>query len=291
MSELRDFIYLDVERVRSFVAQAGGGVPTERTGGHQHEGGGQVAAEGGIPFLAKIEGQADYRYVRSSTETRSVQDAIFDEFVSRVRPLEVSNASSWPDNHSAPDGQLVLVHGHIKLIDYETSLEALRAFPKVMTAYAKFNAASSAKTGAGRSPMPTGGPSRAQADSLGPIVEGIAKIVGSNLSDFVRVKVVRDIQGPAEAFVGDGHRDSFRYSSALLTTLYPGGVAAGWHCVGIVHRASDSTLQAPLATETMSDMLEMLIDQMHDVEAFRQAASPPAIAITPLAIYRPLGHG
>jgi hypothetical protein len=290
MTQPRDFIYLDIERVRSFVAQASGGVPTERTGAGQHEGGGQVSAGGGLPFVAKIEGQADYRYVRSSTETRSVQDAIFEEFVTLFHPLEISSNTPWPDEHAAPDGQLVLVNGYIKLIDYDSSLEALRAFPKLMTAYSKFSRAGSSKPGAGPAAITAGGVLKAQADALGPMVEGIAKMVGSNLSDFVRVKVVRNIERPAEAIVGDGHRDSFRYSSAILTTLYPGGLAAGWHCVGMVHRPTDAPLPAPGAAETMADMLEGLLDQMHGLEAFRQAAQPPAIAITPLAIYRLLVH-
>src|SRR6202171_6012120 len=80
MGDVRDFIFLDIERIRSFVAQGGGGVPTERSGGHEHQTGGQASAEGGLPFgLAHIQGQTDYHYVRSATETKSVQDAIFNE--------------------------------------------------------------------------------------------------------------------------------------------------------------------------------------------------------------------
>jgi len=60
MAESRDFVYLDVERVRSCVAQAGGGVPMERTGSREHEVGGKTSIAGGIPLLARVEGHADY---------------------------------------------------------------------------------------------------------------------------------------------------------------------------------------------------------------------------------------
>lgn len=293
VGDIRDFVYLDVERVRSFVAQTRGGVPTERTSGDEHQAGAETSAAGGIPWIAKIEGQADYHYVRSATETRSVQDAIFEEFVSSCRPLDVSALESWPDLAAAKDGQLVSAHGHIKFVDYQTSLDALRAFPKMIAAYQRFSSGTSTAPTALKSQqlVKAGSPTKAQADTIGPIIESMSKLVGTNLSDFVRVKVVPDINRPAEALVGDGHRSLFRYHSAILTALYPGGTAEGWHCVGIVHRPTASSLAGAQGNETMGDMLESLLDQMGGLEAFRQAARPPAIAITPLAIYRTLVHG
>ncbi len=51
--DIRDFIYLDVERVRSIVAQRAGGLPGERTQQSGHNVGGTVSAEGGIPMITK----------------------------------------------------------------------------------------------------------------------------------------------------------------------------------------------------------------------------------------------
>ncbi len=41
----------------------------------------------------------------------------------------------------------------------------------------------------------------------------------------------------------------------------------------------------------MGEMLESLLDQMHALEVFQQAAVAPAIAMTPLALYRSLHSG
>jgi hypothetical protein len=288
-NELRDFIYLDVERIRSYVAQKSGGVPTERSQGAEHQAGGQGSASGGIPLVASLKGQVDYRYVRTASETSSVQDAIFSDFMQAYHPLNIS-ASRWPDASAAPDGQLVLVSGAIKLIDYQTSLETLRAFPKVVAAFNKFTKAVAHGVTGNQAPRQaaTTTQSTAQLDSLSPVVELMSKAVGTNLTDFVRVKVVPDIERPGQAFIGDGHRDNFRYSSAVLTSLYPSGIADGWHCVGVVHRPGSSELPASAGRETMGDMLEFLLDTMGGLDAFRQAAKPPAIAITPLAVYRRL---
>jgi hypothetical protein len=292
MTEIRDFIFLDVERIRSFVAQLAGGFPTERSGGTEHEAGGQASAGGGIPLLMKVEGQVDYRWVRSETETRSVQDAIFEEFLKGCPPLDVASLGTWPDADLAPDGQVILVRGLTKLIDYESALEALRAFPRVMSAYQRFLTSSSSQPSRGRgqaSPL-QGGPAKGQIEALTPLIDGMSKLVGTNLSDFVRVKVVPDLKHPQQAFVGDGHRDSFRYPSAMLTTLYPRGLAAGWTCVGLVHRAASQSAPERREPTTVGDMLESLLDQMNGLEAFRQTARPPEISFTPLAIFRGLFH-
>lgn len=295
VADVRDFIYLDVERIRSFVAQGRGGVPTERSDAHEHQAGGQAEASGGIPLFAKVGGQADYHYVRSATETRSVQDAIFEEFVTACPPREYSDDPSWSSSTSLlPDGQLISVRGYVKLIDYQASLEALRAFPKILPAFERFSKATSMSTapsGGKQGFVSNGMPSKSQLDVLAPIIDGMSKLAGANFGEFVRIKVVPDLARPKEAFVGDGHRDYFRYPSTILTTLYPGGLAAGWVCVGIVHRPSGESLLASQTQQTMGDMLEYLLDQMGDLAAFRQAARPPEVALTPLAIYRLLVHG
>ena len=79
---IRDFIYLDVERVRSFVAQLKEGLPSERTREAEHEAGGKAAAEAGLPLITKGSGEINYHYLRSHSETSSLHDFIFEELYS-----------------------------------------------------------------------------------------------------------------------------------------------------------------------------------------------------------------
>ena len=293
MADIHDFIFLDIERVRSFVAQASGGVPTERSQQQERDAGGHASAAGGVPFFARIEGQAVYHFVRTATETRSVQDAIFREFVTTCPPSDFSDDPSWSTASALPDGQLVSVGGYIKLVDYRASLEALRSIPKILPAYERFVRATSAPPQGGARPAvaaPKGMPSKAQLDTLSPLIDGMSKLAGADLDNFVRVRVVPAPARPAEAFVGDAPRDAFRYPSSLLTTLYPDGLAEGWRCVGIIHRPVSAKLPASEVHDTMGEMLEWLLDQMRGLTAFRQAARSPEIAFTPLAIYRALRH-
>src|SRR5437867_11313737 len=82
---IRDFIYLDIERVRSFVAQTSGGLTSERTQQAQHQVGGEGQVEGGLPFIVKATGSTDYHYERSQSETKSLHDHIFEELYHKLQ--------------------------------------------------------------------------------------------------------------------------------------------------------------------------------------------------------------
>src|SRR5690348_1631063 len=80
---IRDFIYLDIERVRSFVAQAYGGLTSERTIQGEHQMGGQGGGKGKLPFIAEASGTVDYHYLKSHSETKSLHDHIFEELLTK----------------------------------------------------------------------------------------------------------------------------------------------------------------------------------------------------------------
>jgi hypothetical protein len=78
---LRDFIYLDIERVRSFVAQIAGGLTSELGTKDEQKTAHKTELQGGLPAgIVKGTGGTDYHYVRTQSETRSLHDAIFHEF-------------------------------------------------------------------------------------------------------------------------------------------------------------------------------------------------------------------
>jgi hypothetical protein len=74
---LRDFIYLDTERVRSFSAQLLEGVPDSATREAAHEVGADATAEAGLFSVIRGQGGVDYRYHRSASETRSLHHHVY----------------------------------------------------------------------------------------------------------------------------------------------------------------------------------------------------------------------
>jgi hypothetical protein len=74
---IRDFVYLDWERVRSVAAQLFQGIPEGRTDGESKEADAKGQLEGNALWLLKGQFGADYRYVRTENETRSFHHYIY----------------------------------------------------------------------------------------------------------------------------------------------------------------------------------------------------------------------
>ena len=110
MAEIRDFIYLEIERVRSFYAQLVGGLPTERSIHSEQVDGIDGSAEVKFPlFGAKIG--ADNRYHRSNQETKSLHDQIMVEFMNGLEDnnllYEFSDQFFWEEDSFSQARKLI----------------------------------------------------------------------------------------------------------------------------------------------------------------------------------------
>jgi hypothetical protein len=120
---LRDFIYLDWEKVRSLAAQLLEGIPEEEKRERRHESGAKGRLEASALNLLKGGGEIDYRYFRSSNETRSLhhhiyslfEDALIEKSIVTVID-EDFGAERWASK-SFYDGQFVLASGLLRIMD------------------------------------------------------------------------------------------------------------------------------------------------------------------------------
>jgi len=137
---LRDFVYLDWERVRSMSAQLLGGVPQDTTRERGQDVGARGEVQGGIPAVLKGRGEGDYRYFRTENETRSLQHYAYSLFEERLRErgmvAEVDfgfDFDEWTEDHFR-DGQFVRVTGLVRLMDYGWTSTMMEALPSMMRA-------------------------------------------------------------------------------------------------------------------------------------------------------------
>ena len=139
---IRDFIYLDVERIRSFVAQTSGGLISERTHQAQHQVGGEGQVEGGIPLIAKATGSTDYHYLRSQSETKSLHDHIFEELYHKLQAekhiadLSLADETVWTESFFK-DSTFVLAKGLLKIVDYQSTIATLQGLPALLDTLGK----------------------------------------------------------------------------------------------------------------------------------------------------------
>jgi hypothetical protein len=297
---IRDFIYLDAERLRSFAAQLLGGVPEVSSRETGHETGGAGSAEAGLWSFLRAQGELDYRYHRTSTETRSMHHqvySLFEESLDGDGRIEVIDDrfdydAHWHPEHFA-DGAFVMIRGLVRCTDYSSAIEALAAFPALIKSF-KAIQLSNIKTAAD-----SGSIGQEEATAQRRELNDIEKVIkdgqvnqlthlGRTLykEGDVRIKVLPAGAPSDHILAGVG---SF---SGFLDSLGAGGItqsppAAQWVTVGQISAAQHEGGLPPMPTgNAMEDAIEGMGSSMRELMNVGTSAIFPAMEFVPLAIYR-----
>lgn len=306
---IRDFIYLDIERVRSFVAQASGGLPSERTSQAQHQTGGQGQVQGHIPLIAQASGSTDYHYVRSQSETKSLHDHIFAEFYNclksgdRITDLSNLKEANWTETFFQ-DSAFVLTKGLLKIVDYQSMMVSMQNLPTLFETILRLAALESKANPQQAIPAQSTIKGKAKGSTSQSTQEkelqalkaqlrnlplkDITTVVNQFYGDLVRIKIFPLQNNPEKLFVGTADRALFRYAPGALVNLYGSVVDAKWMYIlqinrGMYHEPGRFVSQTGNA---MEDGLEQLADMFSGLASVTQGVKFPAVAVTPIAIYR-----
>lgn len=270
---LREFIYLDTERVRSLASQAG----VHKPGLHE------AAAEGDATAVERL-------YLLT-------EPLVFDgEGVVRV-------GGDFDFDHWTPqtfrDGAILRATGTVRLLDFAFLSFALAGLPAVLRKMSKLEMEALRNSEEGKRMSKTQLQQRSQenqnaitqveslrADELG---ETVRELYG----DVVRVKVRPSPAEPRAVLVGSAYSAYFADSPAALSGKYGVEIDAGWQVVGQVNAprpANDEAKPMPLATgNKMEDAFEQMALLMNNAFAMSAAPAWPNVSFTPIAIYRTVG--
>jgi len=285
---LRDFIYLDIERVRSFVAQVTGGLTSELGTRDEEKTANKAELQGGLPAgILKSTGGVDYHYVRTQSETKSLHDAIFQEFhravleAGHLIDLTALTEEDWAEDRFT-DGAFLVTRGALKIIDYESAARALESLPRIEAAVARLSSLGQAQAGKPKN-------QRARQGQMAQLpLKDITSVLGQFYGDIIRLKVFPIPSAPDRVLVGTADRSMFRHPPGLLANTYGMVIDAGWSCVLQVNRGVNYPLGG-LSSATgnqVEDGLEQMIDALVGINMIAQGIQFPAVAVTPVAIFR-----
>ena len=263
---LRDFVYLDYERVRSVAAQLGGELPAS------------AANEADRAAQERL-----FLHVEPALLERQGSAAIGPDF----------DFARWsPEAFS--DGQFVRVTGTVRLLDYSWLAMALGGLPAVLKKMSKIELAALKNSDEGRRMSKSALQQKSlenqtaiarieefKMDELSDVVRGLYPGV-------VRVKVrPSPAEHPQHVLVASAYAEHFYDSPAALSQKYGVEVDAGWSVVGQLNVPTAAAPPQPVRVgNQMEDAFEQMALLMNN--AFRVASAPafPALSLTPLAIYR-----
>jgi hypothetical protein len=259
---LRDFIYLDLPRIRSLGAQLGAAPKPDmdRAAGEKL----LVALE---PALEEREGSLRI-------------DSGFD-------------FRRWTAD-GFKDGQFITATGAVRLLDFAWLTAALGGLPAVLKKMSKLEMDALRNSEEGRRMSKSALQQRSQENQVAIQrveefkADELGDVVGKLYGDIVRVKVRPSPNDhPNAVLVGTAYNDHFYDSPAAISQKYGVEIDAGWTVLGQLNVPNPAPVTQPLPTgNRMEDSFEQIALLMNN--AFKMASAPafPAISFTPLAIYR-----
>lgn len=269
--ELRDYIYLDWERVRSLAPQVTA-APGPEAGGASSPG-----SEGSRTHQQETYAQLE----QALTETGKVTclDATYDY------------PAQWTES-GLRDGQFIMTSGVFRVIDYENTSHFLAAAPDLMKSAfhmanwlaAKGNLTFNQKKALEEQKTDQ---QRQIADLKALKLDQFAGFVKQVFGAGVRFRVVPSAEYPTVLLVGSAHREFFLEAPAGLAEKYGYIIDAGWQMLGQLNvpQAHHDTVPMPTGNNILDNFEAMT---MHVNGIFRVAHAPvfPAVSVTPICIYR-----
>ena len=292
---IRDFVYLDWERVRSMAAQLFRGIPEARSEGGSREADAKGELEGNALWLLKGKFGADYRYLRTENETRSfhyyvyslVEDKLIDD-KSLIVINENFDFGQWSPSFFK-DGQFVRVNGLVRFMDYDWISMMLDALPQMYKTVIHMESVGLKYAQA--SPLETALKKKQHQDRHNEMkalkLNEITTFIRQMYGDTVRIKVVGKKKHKENVFVGVGDPDSFHDTVSSLTQKYGYEVDANWTVMGQVNisMVSEEPVPIPIGND-MEDMFEQMALMVSGLNRIATAVKFPAISFTPISIYR-----
>lgn len=263
---LKDFLYLDFERVRSFVAQFYSGLPETRTlNGKKTE---DVGVALGFEAIAKSN--AKVLTEKNVSETQSLHLALYDIFEAEADKQKFIR-------HQNLDGPLIKVKCQIRLVDYQEMSKKVSLFSSLMPLINKLQSADSQYTKAQkREQQQNEQQQKQQFEDVGNIID---IIFGSELYG------IGYIDGEPK-FRARLQKDLLQFQSSGLLGSSEDLLTEEWTVVGMVVQKQKKP-QNDKPTDPMAQAIQDMNTAFDDMKRQLQSSNTDAEVI-PIAIYREL---
>ena len=258
---LRDFIYLDFDRLRSIASQL--------------------------------------RVESADTSDRAAREALAVQvepaLVARGNVAQIDaqfDFAKWTEG-AFSDGQFVRATGIVRLLDYAWLSSALAGLPAVLRKMSKLEMEALRNSDEGKRMSKTELQRRSQENQVAISrveemkADELGEVVSRLYGDVVRIKLRPSPQEPNAVLIGSAYAGHFYDSPAALSQKYGVEIDAGWTVLGQLNVPNPFQQAMPIPTgNRMEDSFEQIALLMNN--AFRLSSAPafPAVSFTPIMIYR-----
>jgi len=299
--QLKDFIYLDIDHVKSFVAQLYEGVPEtfEEISGKEKGGTGEAGVD--ILGIIKLGGGGSILYQKSTTETRSVHRYLYTLLEQKLMKLDklIEIDSNFPTEQwkldTFQDGQFVLINGKVQIINYRSVISSIQMIPKLMEIGTDFQKQALKQRLLNKGISQLEYDRRLKTLNTPTVdkrdVEKIGGLIEKFYSDSSRVKVFPFKQDNNRRFVGNTVYEYFTTSSPVGQSINQVMLSGtNWYVMGLINKpeSAPTTVDIPdsQGQKNLEDSLEGVVLSLQELTKYTVSIDFPAISLLPIAIYR-----
>ncbi|RCV62892.1 hypothetical protein C5S53_16755 [Methanophagales archaeon] len=299
--DLKDFIYLDIDRVRSFTSQLFEGIPETSNSKNGKEQDIKGKFKGGVPLLASggVEGGLLLR--QEKTETKSLQHYIYVLFENKLNDLkklkvlnEKFDKKNWVDGivrKGLKESEFIKITANVKIFDYEyldTVFKMVKELPDTVAELTSMSLTKDKKKQKKREMLKEMG-----AQDWDSTIRSISKFIDTMYKGIISLKIYPVGTDSAPYLLGRLNKNYLQYDRETLLFQYGTEPNQKWTIVGQISTIPDkkeTTVEEPQLKDEynmldVENIMEYILKIMVST-GLKFSVSYPSIGIIPLAIYR-----
>lgn len=295
---LRDFIYLDVERLKSIIAQLEGGVINAQQDSRRECDETSTSLDGGLLGIIRGVVGGNYLLENQETTTKTLHDDIYNKVeqvlintdclvqIPEDYPVDTDGSSV---RDALSDNWFVLINGKVNINDYNRMRNLIANFNDLATYIAR----SSVSAVAAEVP-------KKQKEQLiknaikeyvqdDDTIKGLTSFFDIFYKDRIVVKILPYEHNTEIRFTGNINSDYLREDIASIIYKYGTAPVANWQIfaqIASIPPADRSNISPAIHENTIEAGLHTVFNAFREIEVLAQSVVYPEIAITPIAIYR-----
>ena len=278
---LKDFLYLDFERIRSFSAQLFSGLIENKTDGTTEQRGHDIGGTLGIPKILSGQLGKSVMYSKKTEETKSLHHQLyldFEEEIFNIEKLQILN--SIDDNINRP---FIRINGNIQVIDYKELVRKIELTFNLMSPFKKLALEEIQKIS-----------DREERAKKKIIIEQqykkpanydeIINLIKSIYGDTLRINFYLRKDLLTSAVI---HKDLLQYESSGLVTGTEKLLEEEWITLAQIINKKEPDINYTLKdTQSLDSVISQLIPTFSEINKYIEIKVP--LEIIPIAIYREL---
>jgi len=275
----RDFIYLDIDRIQSILAQLQEGLLNEVMEGKTEQATGR--AQMAVNLLAmmlpvSVSGSIDHSRGTSISESKVLHDYAFEAARRSLEDAGLLLEQDGLDREDVPESGFVLVRGAAQILDYQTLRKVAENWDALDEIFNPPQSANERK--------------RRKKENAWATEAGV--VIDTFYQDAMRVRITNEQDC---GFIGPLSRQHLREDLSNLIYKYGSNPEGEWTMLAEVSRiplpgeSLEGTLNQELALEegdSISNLFNKMITVFNILQELFGSVSYPEVAVSPIAVYR-----